>query len=480
MPGDVALTRRRHGRLVGGAGLTGAEGGRAPGRGGPGAGSPAAYDRRPMAGRYPNRVPDHDVRLARLREWLNTGLWFLPMVWAFASMAAALALVAVDRRLGGDDPSWLVFGRGVDSARQVLAVISGSTIAFTGTVFSITIVALQLASTQFSPRVLRTFLRDRATQHCFGTFVATALYSLMVLREVGTPGLEVPGLAISGAFVLIVGSVFAFVFLVHHVAQSVRAVSIIDAVASETRASIEANHPAAAADPFAGAAAPAAPPRQVIGLDHGPGVLLGVDEDNLVAVARRHDCVLQVVPTVGDFVPTGAPVVRVHGYTDVPPGAVLDHVGIGPERTLYQDTAFGIRQLVDMAEKALSPAVNDPTTAVQCLDRIHDILRRLAPRPLASGRYGDEDGRLRLVVPQASWDDYVHLGFDEIRHFGIGSIQVPRRMRAALDDLLTVVPPDRRAVVESQLAALDRAVDRTYAEPDERARAMASDLQGIR
>src|SRR5918994_322555 len=248
MPGDDTFTRRRHGRLVGGAGLTGGRGRASAWAGGdPGARPPAAYDRRPMAGRYPNRVPDHDVRLARLREWLNTGLWFLPMVWAFASMAAALALVAVDRRLGGDDPSWLVFGRGVDSARQVLAVISGSTIAFTGTVFSITIVALQLASTQFSPRVLRTFLRDRATQHCFG------------------------------AFVLIVGSVFAFVFLVHHVAQSVRAVSIIDAVASETRASIEANHPAAAPDPFVGAAAPAAPPRQVIGLDHGPGVLLGVD-----------------------------------------------------------------------------------------------------------------------------------------------------------------------------------------------------------
>src|SRR5918994_5296199 len=244
MPGDDTFTRRRHGRLVGGAGLTGGRGRASAWAGGdPGARPPAAYDRRPMAGRYPNRVPDHDVRLARLREWLNTGLWFLPMVWAFASMAAALALVAVDRQLGGDDPSWLVFGRGVDSARQVLAVIAGSTIAFTGTVFSITIVALQLASTQFSPRVLRTFLRDRASQHCFGIFVATSLYSLMVLREVGTERLAVPGIAMNGAFLLVVGSIFAFVFLAHHVAHSIRAVSIRDAVPAECRASMEATQP---------------------------------------------------------------------------------------------------------------------------------------------------------------------------------------------------------------------------------------------
>jgi uncharacterized membrane protein len=374
-----------------------------------------------------------------------------------------------------------VFGRGTDSARQVLAVIAGSTIAFTGTVFSITIVALQLASTQFSPRVLRAFLRDRASQHCFGTFVATALYSLMVLREVGAVGMEVPGLAVSGAFVLIVASIFAFVFLVHHVAQSVRAVSIIDAVAAEARRSIDANHPATATDPFAGEPVPGGSPRQVIGLDRGPGVLLGLDEDDLVAVARRHGCVLEVVPYVGDFVPTGAPVVRVHGGDgEVPAGDVLDHLGIGPERTLYQDSAFGIRQLVDMAEKALSPAVNDPTTAVQCLDRIHDLLRRIATRPLASGRFGDEDGRLRLVVPQVTWEDYVHLGLDEIRLFGIGSLQVPRRLRAALDDLLTVAPPGRRRVLEEQLTALDRAVVRAYPEPDERARALQPDLQGIR
>jgi uncharacterized membrane protein len=429
----------------------------------------------------PIRLPDHDVAAARLREWLNTGLWFLPMLWAVGSMVAAIAIVEIDQATGGDDPSWLVFGRGEASARQVLAAIAGSTIAFTGTVFSITIVALQLASTQFSPRVLRTFLRDRQSQHCFGVFVATALFSLMVLREVGSAEVAVPGLAMTVAFGLVVTSIFAFVYLVHHVSHSIRAVSIIDAVAAETRQSIRANFPDQLDDPLAEAAAPDGPPRQVIHLERGPGDFVGLDEDDLVAVASRHDCVLELLVTVGDYLPSGIPVVAVHGGDGtVIPAEVLAHVGVGPERTLYQDPAFGFRQLTDIAAKALSPALNDPTTAVQCIDRIHDLLRRVVVRPLPSGRWGDADGRLRLIVRHPTWEDLVRLAFDEIRHFGIGSLQIPRRLRAALLDLREVAPPERRAVLDEQLEALDDAVAREYAVPEERDLASRPDLQGLR
>lgn len=424
--------------------------------------------------------PDHDVRAAQLREWLNTGLWFLPMVWAFGAMATAVLIVEIDQATGGDDPSWLVFGRGPDSARAVLSVIAASTIAFTGTVFSITIIALQLASTQFSPRVLRTFLRDRPSQHCFGVFIATALYSLMVLREVGAE-IAVPGLALTGAFAFVVSSIFAFVFLVHHVSQSIRAVSIMEAVAAETRRSIRDNYPMDGADPFAGVACPAGPPTQLIALDRGPGDLLGVDEDDLVEVARRHDCVLELLPIVGDYLPSNVPVFAVHGGDGgVTSAEVLPHIGLGPERTLFQDTAFGFRQLVDIAEKALSPALNDPTTAVQCIDRLHDLLRRVAVRPLPSGRYGDAEGQLRLVVRRPSWEDFVHLAFDEIRHFGIGSLQIPRRLRAALLDLKAAALPDRQAVLDEQLAALDDAVAREYRVAEERTMARSADAQGLR
>lgn len=430
----------------------------------------------------PAYAPDHDVRAAQLREWLNTGLWFLPMLWAFGAMTSALLIVTLDRRLGGNDPSWLVFGRGEDSARQVLGVIAGSTITFTGVVFSITIVALQLASTQFSPRVLRTFLRDRASQHCFGIFVATALYSLMVLREVdGDREVPVPGLALTGAFLLIVASIFAFVFLVHHVSQSVRAVSIMEAVAAETRQSIRDNFPAAGSPALpVTVELPDGPPTQIIALERGPGALLGVDEDDLIAVARRHGCVLELLASIGDYLPSNIPVFAVHGGDGtVTAGELVPHLGIGRERTLYQDPAFGFRQLADIAAKALSPATNDPTTAVQCIDRLHDLLRRLAVLPPSSGCYGDADGDVRLVVPQPSWDDYVRLAFDEIRHFGIGSIQVPRRLRAALLDLKQAAPPDRHAVLDDQLDALDDAVGREYRVPEERVMASGADPQGL-
>ena len=424
--------------------------------------------------------PDHDVRLARLRERLGTGLWFIPMVWAFGAIVAALALVAVDRRLDGDAPAWLVFGRGPDNARTVLSVIAGSAMAFTGTVFSILIVALQLASTQFSPRVLRTFLRDRGSQHCLGVFVATSIYALVVLRDIGDE-VPVPGIALTGAFTLVILSIFAFVFLIHHVASSIRAVSIIDTVAAETRRAIRENFPEPGeVDEAAPGPLDLGEPDQVVTLDRGPGNLLGIDEDDLARIATKHDCTIVVLATIGDYLPSNIPVFAVHGASDLDPDELLRHVGTGPERTTYQDTGFGFRQLVDVAEKALSPGINDPTTAVQCLDRIHDLLRRIAVRPVPSGRFHDDTGALRLVVPLPTWDDFVHLAFDEIRHNGVGSLQIPRRMRAALLDLKTVAGPERQGALDLHLAALDDAVARTYDIAEERDRADEADLQGLR
>ncbi|MGH9136410.1 MAG: DUF2254 domain-containing protein [Acidimicrobiales bacterium] len=432
-------------------------------------------------GRFPPLPPhDHDIRLAQLREWLGTGMWFIPSLWAIGAMLGAVVMTRLDVAGGGDTPSWLVFGRGADSGRLVLSVIAGSTLTFTGTVFSITIVALQLASTQFSPRVLRAFLRDRGTQHCFGIFIATFLFAVMILREIGAE-VEVPGLSITAAFTLVVSSLFAFVYLVHHVSQAVRVVSIIEATAAEARQSIRDNFPTHDPEPVEDGHLPSGPPTMVLNHDRGPGALLGIDEDDLVAVACRHGCILKLLHRVGDFLPSGVSMCEVYGGDGTIRSAeVLRHIGTGPERTLFQDVGFGFRQLVDIAEKALSPAANDPTTAVQCIDRLHDLLRRLAASPFPDGMYGDRYGNLRLIVPQTTWDDLVHLTFDEIRHYGIGSLQIPRRIRAALLDLLTVAPPLRRAALEHQLQELDLAIDRVYADPSERALAHDADEQGLR
>ena len=199
---------------------------------------------------------------------------------------------------------------------------------------------------------------------------------------------------------------------------------------------------------------------------------------------------------IGDYVPSGAPAFEVwwvDGDGDAGDGAaraelardeldeslLLTQVGVGIERTMTQDPMFGFRQLVDIAEKALSPAVNDPTTAVQALHRLHDLLRRILTRPQPTGVATDADGTPRLIVPVPRWEDYVLIACTEIRQYGAGSLPVARRMRAMLDDLDTVAPANRRPVLRHQLDLLDAAVDRHFTDPDSRALARGDDYQGI-
>lgn len=435
-------------------------------------------------GRRRGPSEDHDIRLARLREAVRTGLWFVPTLFAVGAIVLSVVMNRLDEAFGTGRGGFS-FGGGPEAAQEVLSTISSSTLAFTGVVFSITIIALQLASSQFSPRVLRTFLRDRGSQVALGIFVATFVYSLLVLRTVrlDDAGAEpfAPGLSITVAIALVLLSLGAFVYYVNHIAQSIRVVSIIDSVAGETRRAIDENYPADDEPPeLPDYALPAGPPLAVLHCERQAGVLLGVDEDDLVATARRHGCVLRLIPRVGDFVASGAPLFEVFGTAGITVGEVLPHVGLGAERTMYQDVAFGFRQLVDIAEKALSPSTNDPTTAVQAVDRLHDLLRRMAARPWPSGLHTDADGSLRLVHQVASWADHLSLAFDEIRGYGAGSLQVARRLRAVFDDLATVVDDQAsRDALDRQRRLLDAALARRFPDAEERQSATVADDQGL-
>lgn len=436
--------------------------------------------------------PDRDVRLVLLRDRLRTGFWFIPLLAGVAGWAASGLMHRLDVELGGDTPSWLATEGTPAQASQVLSTIAGSILTFTGIVFSITAVALQLASSQFSPRALRNFLRDRNTQWTLGLLVATFTFALLTLRHVdpdADPGtVVVPGLSVSLALALALGSLVAFVFFVDHLAHSIRVVSIIERVAGETRAAVRQTIPLA--DPGPPPLVPDRPPDHVIAWERGPGVILDYDADDLVALARTSGALLRLVHHVGDYVPSGAPAVEVwlidtnddagsDGNRPVDEAAVLRLVGTGIERTMTQDAMFGFRQLVDIAEKALSPAVNDPTTAVQALHRLHDLLRRIVTRPQPTGVSTDADGTPRLIVPVPLWDDYLRLACSEIRQYGAASLQVARRMRAMLDDLMTVAPPDRLPALHRELGLLDRAIDAAHDEPDLRALARGDDYQGI-
>ncbi len=423
-------------------------------------------------------------------DWLRSRMWFIPSVFAIGATIAAFVLVPLDRLLDQAMPgilSGLLFVGGPESARLVLATIGTAMLSFTGLVFTVTMLVLQLASGQLSPRVMRTFLRDRTTQSVLGLFVATFLYSLLVLREVRSPvdGWFVPAITVTVAYLLLVASVGAFVFYIHHMAQAMRAVSVLGSVGDETRAAIDRLYPERIGEepepPIPGL--PTRAPDQLAIQERTPGVITSVDEERLMEIAGEHALTVALLHQVGDFVPQGAPLLALWSRADDPPdetlvGQLAGAVQIGRERTMTQDAAFGFRQIVDIAERALSPGVNDPTTALQALDQIHDLLRRLAGRGFPSPVRLDEKGDLLLYLPRPGWPDYVALAIDEIRQYGSGSIQIARRLRHLLLDVQTVAPAAREEPIVRQLRLLDAGIAQAFSAPEDRLAAAVPSASG--
>lgn len=405
------------------------------------------------------------LRWSSLREQLSTSLWFTPVGATVTCAGAALGLVQLDRALSSDFAGWYVYGGRADGARELLSTIASSMLTIAGLVFSITILVLQLASSQFSPRVLRTFLQDSVTQWAMGVFLGSFVYALVLLPQVRSEGPEgqefVPGVAVFGAFMLALASVGFFVRYIHHMAHSIRVSTIIVRVARETHASIERLYPEQVLEGTTSTGdLPAGPPARIVKNSSEAGVVIDVDTEALMRAAVERDLLIAVLPRVGDFVPQGAPIVQLWGASDVSNLQAERWVVLAHERTPQQNAAFGFRQLVDIAVRALSPGVNDPTTAVEVLDRLHDLLRSLVQREIPNPVRRDESGRLRLVLPRPDFADYVQLSFEEIRHYGVGSVQVVGRARAVLRDLLTVANRDRAKVLEREQALLEQAVAR--------------------
>jgi uncharacterized membrane protein len=209
------------------------------------------------------------------------------------------------------------------------------------------------------------------------------------------------------------------------------------------------------------------------------GVVLAFDVRGLVRLAAKYDCVLELVPQVGSFVAPGNPLFRIHGSSDVPPDALHLSIALGAERTMEQDPTFAFRVLVDIASKGLSPAINDPTTAVLAIDQIHHLLRHVGNRCLDNEEVRDAAGRVRLLYPTPDWEDFVILAVTEIRHFGGSSIQVARRLRAMLEDLIESLPTERTTRLLLELNLLHRSTARFFQEPEDQALACMSDAQGV-
>ena len=390
--------------------------------------------------------PPGRSRAAHLREWRRESLWLWPAVavaaaWVGGSLAA--------RYLGGFELHQGLFPTDLDDARTLLSTIATALLTFTGVVFSITLVALQMASTQYSPRVLRTFVRKPVTKLALATFLATFVYSLTLLARVGTASgpHTVPQGAIAIAYLLVMASVIVFVVFVDSTVRSMRVSYVIQAVFNETVATLALAFPPAGV--YRDVTAPVVrSDRRRVPFDHADAVVDGIDARALVQLAARHDCVLRLCVPVGTYMPRGSDLLEVHGGTVPGTGDVLATLNLSAVRTLYQDPSYGLRQLVDIACRALSAAVNDPTTAVQSLDRIHGVLRVAAARPDPTGFYHDEAGVVRLIRPVPGWDRLVELAFTEVEVYGSGDPQIPRKLMAIFDDLAACVSPERRPVIE--------------------------------
>jgi uncharacterized membrane protein len=385
---------------------------------------------------------------------LRASIWFVPVMCVLVGAGLSFGTIALDRLFDYDAvPRGLVGDPA--AATAILSTVAIAMVSLTTLVLTITMVVVQLAMGQFSPRIVQRILRDKPSQFAIGLFVATFVHAILTLREVQANtggGGHVPGFAVLTAFLLVLASIAVLVLYVQHIGGALRVSALVELVGDDTRGLVDKLYP------DKGTTAATNSDQQVVRARES-GVVTVIGYDELVEQAARSDCILELVPAIGEFVATDAPLFVIHGD---PAGLDEDELHralvLRLEPTLDRDVAYGLRMLVDIAERSLSESpFQDPTTAVQAIDRLYDILRQLARRPFPDGRHRDGTGALRLLVRVPSWEDYVELATEELTLAGAGSPPVVRRLRQVLEDLYELAPPERREIIERRLELLDAA-----------------------
>jgi uncharacterized membrane protein len=379
----------------------------------------------------------------------------------------------------------LTSGAGASAALAVLSAIASGMMPLTGLVFSLAFVMVQFSATAYSPRLVSWFAGSAMMSHSLGVFTATFIYSLAAIVWVDRGGTgKVPPFTLWLAIALLLVSVVFFVLLVDRLA-ALQISRVLQYAGDQGRVVIERDYPlleqaAGGEDGSASRSLELPAVSQLLAHSGGPAVIQAIDVAGLVALAARAGAIVEVAWAVGDTVVDGMPLVRVRGgERPLAERKLRPLVSLGLERTFEQDPKYAIRILVDIAIRALSPAINDPTTAVQALDQVEDLLLRLGRRSLTAGRARDASGSLRLVFPVPSFEDFLVLAFDEIRYCGATSIQVMRRLRALLLDLIKSAPPERRAALERYLERVDNGIRRSFEDGADRRDALEQDRQGL-
>lgn len=415
-------------------------------------------------------------RWYRLSSYLKSSLWIVPFVAVVLDQIAIRVLPRIDAWLG-----WNFYGFSMNGAQVALQTVITLTLSFMVFTFGSLLVAIQVASGQMTPRIIATtLLRDNVIRYSVGLFVFSLLFAAGALVRMES---DVNQLTLLFAAILGLGSIAAFLYLIDYAARLLRPVSILASVSEHGLAVIESVYPD---DVNAGpiATAPArqspGPPGRVVHHQGKSGIVLAVNLNVLVVEAQRLNGVIELVPQVGDFVAVGEPLFYLYGAAaGIGDRRLRDAAVLGPERTLEQDPMFAFRIMVDIAIKALSPAINDPTTAVLALDQLHRLLRMVGKRNLRNDQILDGAGQVRVIFRTPNWKDYVHLVFSEIRHYGAENVQVARRLRAMIENLVKALTEQRHAALRQELDLLDRALEKLYAFPEDLALARIADSQGL-
>lgn len=390
-----------------------------------------------------------NVKLSKLWDSLHSSYWFIPTLMALGSMILAIAMLTLDR--AGNTPNWWwIYTGGTDGARSVLSSVAGSMVSVVATAFSITIVALQLASSNFGPRLLRNFMQDTGNQIVLGTFISTFIYCLLVLRTIHGEGDEynefVPQLSVTVGTVLAIASIGVLIYFIHHASTIIQASHVITQVSGDLDKAIDrlfpetvgegkANHPRQVGEIPANFEAEASP----IKADRD-GYLQAIDDGELMQIARQYKLLVLLKNRPGKFIVKGSDLAMVlpgeqvnHHLTQ----QINDAFILGKERTEYQDIEFPIDQLVEIALRAISPGINDPFTAIRCIDRLSAGLSRLAQRDFPSPFRYDGEQNLRVIVEGVTFAMLVDTAFNQIRQYSKSDVAVTIRLLEAIACIAT-------------------------------------------
>jgi uncharacterized membrane protein len=414
-------------------------------------------------------------RLRAATAYIRSALWFVPFIAILLELVLARLLHELDLRL-----DWTLLGLGATGARAILDATVTMTLSFLVFTFGSLLVAIQVAGGQLTPRIIATMLlRDNVVRYTVGLFVFSMMFAISALNRLET---HVHQLVLLLAGALAVMSMASFLYLIDYAARLLRPISMLTRVAETGLAVIETLYPAPTAPPDAAAVAlpDFGTPVRIVSHSGSSQVLLRVELQQLIDAARKADGVVEVIPSVGDFVGKDEPLLALYSGAAVIKDDVLrDAALFGPERTMEQDPTFSLRIVVDIALKALSPAINDPTTAVLAIDQLHRLLRQVGRRQLSDESFRDDAGRPRVIFRTPNWEDFVSLAFSEIRRCGANNFQVARRLRAMIENLMHTLPAHRHAALQQQLTLLDREIERQYSLPEDLALARGSDSQGL-